>query len=76
LYAGALVQLTMGHIGSCLCILTSPVIVGGNGLRFMSDRLWSGGMSVGHLLIVVRSDLWNLLVGSLGRMLKLLSDIN
>jgi hypothetical protein len=48
LYARALVQLTVVCIGcSCLCMLTSTVIVGGDGFRFMSDRLRSGGWAWG-----------------------------
>jgi hypothetical protein len=55
LYAGALVQLTMGRIGcSVLCILSRLLMVGGDGLRLMTVHFCSGGINCGHWLIVDR----------------------
>jgi hypothetical protein len=40
LYAGAFFQLTIGHMGcSVLCSLRRPLMVGGAGLRLMTDHL-------------------------------------
>jgi hypothetical protein len=48
LYAGALVQMTMGCIGcSVLCVLSRPLIVGGDGLWLMTAIFVLGGLIVG-----------------------------
>jgi hypothetical protein len=77
LYAGALVQLTMGRIGcSVLCILSRPLMVGGDGLRLMTVQFCSGGINCRNWLIVDRKAFWNFLVGLGSKVLKLLSDMN
>jgi hypothetical protein len=51
-------------------------VVGGEGLRFITDHLQSGGISRGHLLTREHNVLWNLGVGSCLKVLILLFDMN
>jgi hypothetical protein len=51
-------------------------MVGGEGLRLITDHLRSGGISRGHLLTRDRTVLWNFRVGSCLRVLMLLFDMN
>lgn len=73
LYAGASRQFTMGRIGFLiLCILGRPRIFGGVGFMFVSLNLESPGNNMGQFLIVSFILFWNVWLGSLLRIVKLL----
>ena len=53
LYAGACVQFIIGLMGvSVLWIFIKPLIIGGNGFRFIKFHFVPFGMIVEHVLIV------------------------
>ena len=63
LYAGTCVQFIIGLMGaSVLWIFIKPLIVGGNGFRFIRFHFVSFGMIVEYVLIVFRMSFWYLFV--------------
>ena len=73
LHAGASVRFMTGLMAaSCLCILTKPLMLGGNGFKFTYFHLLSLCIKLQHSFITFRSSRWNFVGRSFVVQIKLL----